>query len=134
MIENYVVLRDRLIAQQDEAHKNFHKAKSKKTISKCGMVVHNLGEQINTISHVVLELAKRGIENPVINQQGRCYGCGKVIDLENEQCNIYKSSRNQSISLFHPRCEIPVAGGPSLITTIGRIPNSRTSDKTGDST
>ena len=116
-MKNYVVLRDRLISQQDKAHKNFNKAKSKKAIAKYGMEVHNFGEQINTISHVVLELNKYQINDPVINQEGRCYGCGKVIDLDNEKCVIYQSRRNQSISLFHPRCDTPVAGGiPPLIT------------------
>ena len=114
----FVSLRDKLINEQNKAHTLFINAKSKKKQREQGQKVHELGEQINTISHVVLELAKHGIENPIINFRGRCYGCRKVIDLETEECKIYQSSRNQSISLFHPRCDIPVAGGPSLIAII----------------
>ena len=86
------------------------------------MKIHNLGEQINTISHVKLELDKHGINNIIINKKGVCYYCGEIIDLETQRCVIYRSMRNQTISLFHEphfymmnRC-----GMVHPIATIGR--------------
>ena len=125
---DFTSLRDKLIKEQDEAHTLFNKSKVKKKQVDVGQKVHELGEQINTISHVALELVKHGIENPVINFRGRCYGCGKIIDLENEECKIYQSNRNQSISLFHPRCDVPTAGGPILKGTIGKSTRVQTSE------
>ena len=92
---------DRIAKEQDKLLSKHRKTESKRLRQKLNKRIDEISEQINTIYHVAKELEKHGINEPIINQDGKCYACGESIDIENSKCAIYKSHRNGTISLFH---------------------------------
>ena len=121
---NYIKLIDSLAKRQEKLLHEHIIIKSSRKRDKLGQEIDDLGEQINTIHNVVEELKKHGITDQVINKEGKCYYCGKAIDIENDLCVIYQSMRNKSISLFHNLCwsNTRTIGMAKSIATIGRKP------------
>jgi len=119
---NYIKLIDSLAKRQEKLLHEHIIIKSERKRNDLSKRIDDLGEQINTIYNVVEELKKHGITDPVINKEGKCYHCEEAIDIENQECAIYQSSRNGSISLFHrEHYNLPFAAGvKDPVAIIGR--------------